>query len=347
MPSTARCLLPHLCWLTISVLCWQGGKNSVDLADTASSAPDAGPKLRTSPAASGNTGSTADSASLNASPSKIISLLDRSFSFPAEWDALECVRAALSETNEYLRLQLFHRALERQTPETAARMQEVFDGYDKQGRWFTNEYTFFLRSWGELDGKAAAEFAAKRGGGDPGGWSDLIRKTVSGWASTDPEGVVKWVNESEQVDNWIVDSSIRGIVDGMTGRNPDQAVAFVLAQAAEDQGDTGFSTLTEKLVYGPGLKRAEQWLEQIPAAQPEAKAKVLSQLVDYHLRGGPDGAAALLGKVAPETWVPPQSVTRVALSLLSEGGEKYGDWLQGLPAGPVRDIAVQAAALKR
>ncbi len=63
---------------------------------------------------------------------RVSSSLDADFDFPHDWDAKQCAREALKELNEFRRMQLFQRAIQRLTPETAATMQEVFSEGTKQ-----------------------------------------------------------------------------------------------------------------------------------------------------------------------------------------------------------------------
>ena len=272
------------------------------------------------------------------------SSLPGDFEFPAEWDACECVRESLGELNQFRRMQMFQRAMQRLTPETAAKMQSVFSEYDKKGRWFIAEYGFFFRRWAEIDGKAAIEFVVNRGGNDSVGWNDYVRHTLTGWALNDPEGAVKWINDTPAESDWVARASVQGVIDALTEKDPARAISFTLLQAEDHNRDSYFSALTENLVYGPGLGRAEEWLGQIPEteAMRGSKQRVFAQIIDRHLRGGADGGAALVAKNANAPWVDAGTVTRVARDLSSDQA-KFTAWLQALPPGPTRDQAASQA----
>lgn len=282
-----------------------------------------------------------ETVSIEPSGGVISSSIDPSFDFPAEWDALRCARESLNELNEYRRMQMFQRAMQRLTPETAARMQqEVFSECDKQGKWFIGEYQFFLRRWAEIDGRSAIEFASNRGRYDPNGWNGFIRQTLSGWAANDPEAAVSWINEKEDLDAWIVNAATRGVVDGLAERDPDRAVGFVLAQIDNPESEKLFRDLTENLIYGPGMARAEQWLTQIPEDPKflDAKQVVFRHIIDRQMRGGVDEAAAFISRHASEPWVDQNSIIGVALEMSREP-EKFERWKVSLPEGLVPKIS--------
>lgn len=337
-PVKIRRLLPHAIWLLACVGTWFAARHSGGDSE--------GKRVAVIPGGSGNaTGrkpetAPASSQTVAAKDGAVSSSLDKDFDFPAEWDACECVREALGELNEFRRMQKFQRAMQRLTPETAARMQSVFSENDLKGRWYIGEYAFFLRRWGEIDGRAAMAFSVNRGGGDPNGWYNLMRQTLTGWAVNDPDGAVKWMNDSTDIPDWIQRASMQGVVDALTEKSPDQAISFALSQAEDPARDSLWSTLTEGLIYGPGLAKAEAWLAQIPNAPAleNARQRVFSQIVDRHLRGGADGAAALIAKHAAEPWVDTNSVGRVARSMQSDP-QKLSAWIATLPEGRVRDAA--------
>ncbi len=333
----------HFVWLGVCVLTWFA-ERSVYLPD----APAAGGKtpkaglVAKSPAP--GPGGTASGAGADTPGTAMSSSLAADFDFPADWEAKQCVKEALGELNEYRRMQMFQRAMQRLTRESAATIQEVFSGYDKTGRWFPAEYGFFLRRWGEIDGETAANFALNRGSGDQQGWTGLLQRTLAGWAVNDPEGAVKWLNNKEGVNEWVMNASINGMIEGLVEKDPARAVAFALSQADENGRTSFFSTLTDSLIYGPGIQRAEEWMNRIPAEgdMAESKRRVFSQIVDRQLRGGPDEAAELALRYAGEPWIDNASVQRIARHLGRKDPEKLQTWLNALPEGPLRESAAGA-----
>jgi hypothetical protein len=322
---------PHFLWLGVCVVTWFVARGVYQQDEAGGKRARVGstpaPRVEKRNAEPGKDGAVVVSSSLATD-----------FDFPAEWDAKQCVRKALGELNEYRRMQMFQRAMQRLTKESAATMQEVFSEYDKSGRWFIGEYGFFLRRWGEIDGKAAADFVVHRGGSDQAGWTGYVKRTLAGWVANDPDGAVNWINTKENLSDWVVSSSIHGVIEGLTEQNPERAMAFALSQAGERGRNSYFSTLTESLIYGPGMARAEEWLEKIPAEGElaDAKRRVFAQIVDRQVRGGADAAAALALKYADQPWVDAGSVQRIAKGLSSDSA-KYDAWFKALPAGPVRD----------
>jgi hypothetical protein len=336
-------LLTHLIWLLVCVGVWFLARHGmIPSGDHTGSEPNGGsrvPSHRQAPAQGEQ--AAVDPGDKAAASGVVSSVLPASFDFPAGWDACECVRSALGETNEFRRMQKFQRAMQRLTPETAARMQQVFSENDVKGRWFVPEYSFFLRSWGEIDGRTAMEFAVKRGGGDSYGWGDLMRQTLTGWATNDAAGAVGWLNDTPSIPDWIQNSSLDGITEALVEKNPDDAMKFALNQADDQTRDRLWGTLTEKLVYGPGLEKAESWLNSIPddAALTGSKRKVLQQIVDRSLRGGPDAAAALVSKNATAAWMDTGTVQRVTRHLMRDEPAKADAFISGLPSGPMREAA--------
>ena len=332
---------PHFIWLGVCVVTWFVARSVYWAGERTPGVTDL--KMRQAQAPPGEKGKTEPQKNGAGAPGASSSLA-ADFDFPAEWDAKQCVKQALGELNEYRRMQMFQRAMQRLTKESAATMQEVFNEFGNKGCWYIPEYGFFLRRWGEVDGKAAADFVINRAGRDSGGWTGYVKRTLTGWVRNDPDGAVKWINTKENLHEWVVDSSVQGIIAGLAEQDPGRAITFALSQAGESGRNGYFSTLTESLIYGPGIQQAEEWLAKIPAegSLADAKRRVFAQIVDGHLRGGPDAAAALTLKYADQPWVDPGSVQRIAKGL-SKDSAKFDAWFNALPPGKVRDVA---AAMK-
>ena len=241
------------------------------------------------------------------------------------------VRNAFNERNEFRRLQLFHRALAAMKPAEAMEEQAIFNEHDRQGRYFIPEYAYFTRRWGEVDGPAAMAFAVKE-------WekkdfmSGIIAQMMGGWATQQPLAATGWINQNENVPDWLRTTAISGLTEGLAKVDPEQARQLVESRLDDPGIDKYLSVLADEFIYASGLERADAWFGELPPAlSTDSKRRLGNLLVDRHLRAGPQSAAAYVSQHMQEPWFDQSSAMNVARQFLKDDAAGARQWANTMP----------------
>ena len=251
--------------------------------------------------------------------------------------AAERAAGALSERNEFKRLQLFHRALRAMRPEDAGKILELFRAHDKEGRWFVTEYHYFLRRWGEVDGGNAIRTTLEKLAPGPAN-ADLLRQVLGGWASEQPEAVAEWVNAAESLPEWVQDTAIDGLVDGLAKRDLEMAGKFVESRVDDPGRQRYFSRYADELLHAGGLNKVTEWYRQLPEtdAFDEARGDLMAQIADRKMRADPREAAAFIGQEASQHYFNAAALRPVVDNLAQSDPAFLREWAQQLPPGAAR-----------
>ncbi|MDF1860527.1 MAG: hypothetical protein P1U87_09950 [Verrucomicrobiales bacterium] len=196
-------------------------------------------------------------------------------------------------------------------PVSAARDAEKIPGYDNREKYLGT----VLRTWGETDGKNAAEWAAKEYVGEK--LSDALYYIADGWAEADPEAAGDWFLEN--TDGTMLEDAVWEVLEAWGRKDPETAFQWserlddytrseVLFGLAEGWGavdpvaaaEAGMS-MSPDLRYDFLTSVATQWAGSDPEAlgawagsllSEELRAGVLSEMGLSWARLDPEAAAA-------------------------------------------------------
>lgn len=245
--------------------------------------------------------------------------------------AVERVRDAFAEPNEFKRLQLFWRALTDLKPEDAQGIQDLFDEGDRLGRHYPQEYRYFAQRWGEVDGPAAVAHGVQawqnRDGMD---W--MLSSMAEGWATQDAPAAVEWINSHDQEKPWMQNAVMEGLVRGLGHTNPALARRFVEQLGNDPKAANYFYQLADITIYSSGLKEAEQWYASLDTRQLSVpKAMLREHLADRYLRGGPEQAATFLSRHPDQLSGEYGSAVKVVTEWERTDPVKTRNWVATLP----------------
>lgn len=209
-------------------------------------------------------------------------------------------------------------------PVAAARNAETIPGYDNRQKYFGT----VLQTWGETDGKSAAEWVAQEYQGEK--LTDALYYVADGWAESDPEAAGDWFLEntdgviledaawevleawgrkdpeaafawSEKIDDYTKEGILFGLAEGWGAVDPVAA-----AQAGMDmEGELQYEFLTSVTT---------QWA----GSDPEALGAWAQTLLSERLRAG---VLAEMGEVWAET--DPAAATKWSESLDKKADRYY------------------------
>lgn len=196
-------------------------------------------------------------------------------------------------------------------PATAARDAEKIPGYDNREKYLGT----VLRTWGETDGRSAAEWATQEYVGEK--LSDALYYIADGWAEADPEAAGEWF--LEHTDGAMLEDAVWEVLEAWGRKNPEAAFQWsrklddytrseVLFGLAEGWGAVDPASAAEAgMSMSPDLRYdfltsvATQWAGSDPEAlgawagsllSEELRAGVLSEMGLSWARLDPEAAAA-------------------------------------------------------
>ena len=103
-------------------------------------------------------------------------------------------------------------------PIAAARNAEKISGHDNREKYFGT----VLRTWGETDGSAAAEWVAGKYQGEK--LSDALYYVADGWAESEPEAAGDWF--IEHTDGPILEDAVWEVLEAWGRKNPEAALEW-------------------------------------------------------------------------------------------------------------------------
>jgi len=209
-------------------------------------------------------------------------------------------------------------------PVVAVRNAEKIAGYDNREKYFGT----VLRTWGETDGKSAAEWTAQEYKGEK--LSYALYYVADGWAESDPEAAGDWF--LEHTDGPILEDAVWEVLEAWGRKNPEAALEWsegvdeytksnVLFGLAEGWGAVDPVAAVEAGMAMEGELRYEfltsvttQWA----GSDPEALGAWARSLLSEELRAG---VLSEMGEIWAQS--DPEAVTKWSASLENEGDRYY------------------------
>ena len=188
-------------------------------------------------------------------------------------------------------------------PVIAARSSEKIPGYDNREKYFGT----VLRTWGETDGRNAAEWALQEYKGEK--LSDALYYVADGWAESDPEAAGEWF--LAQTDGVILEDAVWEVLEAWGRKDPEKALAW-----SEKLDDYTKSSVLFGLAEGWG------------AVDPVAAAKAGMQMEGGLRQEFLTSVATQWAGSDPEAlgrWAQSLDSESLRASILSEMGEIWGE----------------------
>lgn len=190
----------------------------------------------------------------------------------------------------------------------------ALQAFEEAPRSPLNDHNFrmFMRAWGEIDGKAAAEYAFFSDDGKKVHWSGTL--AMSGWGATDPEAALAYV-ESIDKENRSRGHILDGMVRGWATTDLKAARDYVMLDM-EDRGHA--HKLVEHLAHesikqdGPGGALA--WATQTVANGEDEKlnGRVMNEVAVHASRVDPFAARTWLEENIDSEYLNPRIFEEVA-----------------------------------
>ena len=205
-------------------------------------------------------------------------------------------------------------------PVAAVRAAEQIKGYDNREAFFGTA----LRTWGEVDGKKAAEWVLQEYQGQK--LSDALYYVADGWAETDPEAAGDWFLENST--GAVLEDSVWEVLEAWGRKEPEEALkwsqkldeitqARILDGLAEGWGAVDPAAaaaagmeMKRELRHDFLISVASQWAGSDPAAlgnwvktllAEDLRSGVLSAMGKMWARSDPEAATAWISSLENES----------------------------------------------
>ena len=334
--------VPHLLWAGLAVGAFVFGRSTMpDSSQTTGAGSATTQTLLTSKGSAETAGdASSSSARSEATIQEVRGFIDQfriggSGGLNAQGMA-DAVQAAIKETDRVKSSLMFAMLMDELTPENAEAARESVVGSVSGFESF--RYLGLLNyRWGELDGESAVA-SASSGGGREAGFGTSI--ALSGWAASDPDAALAWINSKEDLDdrqkNWFT----RGAISGMAASDPDGATELVEQLAANNEDGVGrYVEAIAREKIKEGGPAAEAWMESLTS--PELRSEALETILDHTRRTSTDDAIALASRYADEPSAS-GAISEFARELADNGsGQEAIDFASSLPSGTVRTETIK------
>ncbi len=267
---------------------------------------------------------------------------------------------------------MFSQLLEQLTPENAkAAYLALREGNNRGGRGGRggggdDESRLLLNAWGRIDGAGAiaelkaveeaqrAEREAQalargetpgeggnnrgRGGGDRGGFGGFdIASVLSGWATTDVNGAMDYVNglDDERARGMMTGSVIRGLmVNGV-----DEAMSFIGSLPAEDENRSRHMWAIAEEVLEDGAASAAEWVGNL--SDDSLKGGAMQRIAESYARENLEDAISWISQHQGEDYAS-SAVAQVAERWAEADPQAVIDWAADLPEETQRGVFQEA-----
>lgn len=205
-------------------------------------------------------------------------------------------------------------------PVAAVRSADQIKGDDNREEYFGTA----LRTWGETDGKSAAEWVLQEYQGEK--LSDALYYVADGWAEADPEAAGDWFLENS--DGPVLEDAVWEVLEAWGRKEPEQALAWsgkmdeitqarILDGLAEGWGAVDPAAaaaagmaMKKELRYGFLTSVASQWAGSDPVSlgnwaksllAEDLRSGVLSAMGKTWARSDPEAATAWISALENES----------------------------------------------
>ncbi len=334
-------IIPHLLWASLAVGAFAFGRTS----NQQSSAANVSGELasQTSLSANGSTeGSTADSSATKSETTirEVTNFIDQfrvSSTGKLNPEGMaDAVQEAIRNSDRVKSSLMFAMLMDELTPENAQSARDAVSA--SVSGWDSFRYLGLLNyRWGEMDGEGAVD-AASQARGRESGYGTVI--ALSGWAKTDPDAAMEWINSKEDLDGPQRNRFMRGAISGIAASDADAATKLVEELAINEERGIGRYVQTiarEKIKEGSAA--AEQWMASL--STPELRSDALGTILDHMRRNSTDDARNLAIRYANEPSAS-DAISDFAYSLTDDGNTQEAiDFASALPAGKVRNETIR------
>lgn len=217
------------------------------------------------------------------------------------------LHAVLNIGEPSIRMPRWQALLAAMRPEDVEAVRDIFHQNDKEGRWWTDEFSAYWQQRGIVDGAVAAEAFAN------GKYADRLASFMAGWGRSDPGAALEWVRGHPGKFN--TQEALRNLVYGAGNKKASEAEALLLANAGDPQLQFLYDRVAHMKVYQEGMSGAKPWFEQLAAgsAPDNYKQSNMRTLVNLMSeRTGGASAAEFAGKFVSEPWLPPEAGSALA-----------------------------------
>lgn len=201
----------------------------------------------------------------------------------------------------------------------ASNVQAALQAFQDAPRNRENEEYFrlFMHAWGQIDGKAALDFAFNSD--DPRRYVVAAGAAMSSWAATNPNAAVDYLETSEMDDRarrFMTDSLVRGWADG----DLHGAGAYVASLQPGDQRNNLAQMLVGQYLDQEGPAGAMRWAEQtaMSGLDEAYSSVVMNRVADRIAQTDPETAALWFDQSSANTAISSRTLGEIA----SEWGER-------------------------
>ncbi|MCI0541477.1 MAG: sigma-70 family RNA polymerase sigma factor [Verrucomicrobiales bacterium] len=233
---------------------------------------------------------------------------------------------ALFERDPVKRSAAIARLLAGVTAENAPHVAAVFEQTQKAGGRFSQEYEAFMRVWGQLNGPAAVEYAAKAGGAG----SPATVAAMAGWASVDTRAAQAWVEalpEGQAREDVIV-----GLLDGWSSTDHAGASRYAESRPRTPARNRMRQMLMEKVLLSGGIPAAQQWFTEMNGEGHNQPYKQLAfdELNERMLQNDPMAAAKWIRELDGEAYLGGRAIRNTATELAKISPTDALTWISSL-----------------
>ncbi|MFD0894256.1 sigma-70 family RNA polymerase sigma factor [Luteolibacter ambystomatis] len=229
---------------------------------------------------------------------------------------------ALAETDPLKRMSEWTGLLQSMRKDEAVAVAEMFKNHMED---FDHERFLFLRSWGALDGRAAADFLKKTGV-----YSEDFTAVMAEWAHQDPAAAVAWLEANPMEKS----SALVGITEGWARKDLASASRWVESQPGSQSRLDMLNVLFKQQVEQGGLEGAKTWFANIGSDphNDNYRQRGYELLCVEISKGDPDAALQWLEQNATAAYArKSEAVDGVLRQIANRDGEKAVQWILDHP----------------
>ncbi len=245
----------------------------------------------------------------------------------------EAILKAIHEPNPVKSNLLFAQLLDQLTPENVEAAIETFRENANDPSMF-RQMGLFTYAWGAMDGAKAVDYAQSLDGrGAVFGTSSAL----SGWASSDPEAAIEWL-DGQEVDGMEKSMYARGLINGLAQTDLKLATEFALSVDDKEMQFQFFDVIAREQME-KGIDSASAWISTLPDV--EAQKNALYNISRQYARQDLDAAADWVLQYANEPFGA-NAVGEVADELAERDPAEAIKWVSTLPDGEAQQRGMAA-----
>lgn len=239
------------------------------------------------------------------------------------------VGAAMEDPNRDRRVAALQFLLQWLRPVDVATVRDTLKAKQKPGVLYVNEGNTLLERWAQLNGREAMEDYVQ--GNTTKAYNRLHSALVQGWAATDPDGLMVWLNSLPPECDW-KDKASGDILRGLVQKDPARATELLLKSDSRSIAG-GLPFIADRVLQEEGPGGLANWLYALPANQStdQARSQVAFQLAESQAFADPQAAIDCIKFFDNEPWGGAELAARIGTRFGGASPERAFDMLDLLP----------------